>query len=228
MGADRSLAGLDRRIHSDDDLDHLKALPHLARLVRVCWETRPPSRPNRASAAPVGARARVPGPLVRPEPPLLHHLHRPAPRARRARDPSAAARRRAAGRLGPPRLRGRRRDPRDLELRRLLIVRGPNAGHSRGAHDQRRRDTVHQDAGVSVLYHRDLPSGHLDASRGRRAPPGQPTRQRSRQAERGRPRPWVAQDLHQQEPGYLGGWPGDGGQGGLPPHRGRGGRSCRL
>ena len=33
-----ALAGLDRRIHSDDDLDHLKAVPHLARLVRVCWE----------------------------------------------------------------------------------------------------------------------------------------------------------------------------------------------
>jgi hypothetical protein len=33
-----ALAGLDRRIQSDDDLDHLKAVPHLARLVRVCWE----------------------------------------------------------------------------------------------------------------------------------------------------------------------------------------------
>jgi hypothetical protein len=33
-----ALAGLDRRIHHDDDLDHLKAVPHLARLVRVCWE----------------------------------------------------------------------------------------------------------------------------------------------------------------------------------------------
>jgi hypothetical protein len=33
-----ALAGLDRRIHADDDLDHLKAVPHLARLVRVCWE----------------------------------------------------------------------------------------------------------------------------------------------------------------------------------------------
>jgi hypothetical protein len=33
-----ALAGLDRRIHSGDDLDHLKAVPHLARLVRVCWE----------------------------------------------------------------------------------------------------------------------------------------------------------------------------------------------
>jgi hypothetical protein len=33
-----ALAGLDRRIHSDDDLDHLKAVPHLARLVRTCWE----------------------------------------------------------------------------------------------------------------------------------------------------------------------------------------------
>jgi hypothetical protein len=33
-----ALVGLDRRIHHDDDLDHLKAVPHLARLVRVCWE----------------------------------------------------------------------------------------------------------------------------------------------------------------------------------------------
>jgi hypothetical protein len=33
-----ALVGLDRRIHSDDDLDHLKVVPHLARLVRVCWE----------------------------------------------------------------------------------------------------------------------------------------------------------------------------------------------
>jgi hypothetical protein len=33
-----ALAGLDRRIHADDDLDRLKAVPHLARLVRVCWE----------------------------------------------------------------------------------------------------------------------------------------------------------------------------------------------
>jgi hypothetical protein len=33
-----ALVGLDRRIHADDDLDHLKAVPHLARLVRVCWE----------------------------------------------------------------------------------------------------------------------------------------------------------------------------------------------
>jgi hypothetical protein len=33
-----AFAGLDRRIHSDDDLDYLRAVPHLARLVRVCWE----------------------------------------------------------------------------------------------------------------------------------------------------------------------------------------------
>jgi hypothetical protein len=33
-----AFAGLDRRIHHDDDLDHLKVVPHLARLVRVCWE----------------------------------------------------------------------------------------------------------------------------------------------------------------------------------------------
>jgi hypothetical protein len=33
-----ALVGLDRRIHHDDDLDHLKVVPHLARLVRVCWE----------------------------------------------------------------------------------------------------------------------------------------------------------------------------------------------
>jgi hypothetical protein len=33
-----AFAGLDRRIHADDDLAHLKAVPHLARLVRVCWE----------------------------------------------------------------------------------------------------------------------------------------------------------------------------------------------
>jgi len=34
-----ALAGLDRRIHADDDdLAHLKVVPHLARLVRVCWE----------------------------------------------------------------------------------------------------------------------------------------------------------------------------------------------
>jgi hypothetical protein len=41
IGASKSteaLAGLDRRIHADDDLDHLKAVPHLARLVRVFWE----------------------------------------------------------------------------------------------------------------------------------------------------------------------------------------------
>jgi hypothetical protein len=41
IGASKSteaLAGLDRRIHADDDLDHLKAVPHLARLVRTCWE----------------------------------------------------------------------------------------------------------------------------------------------------------------------------------------------
>jgi hypothetical protein len=33
-----AVAGLDRRIHHDDDLNHLKAVPHLARLVRICWE----------------------------------------------------------------------------------------------------------------------------------------------------------------------------------------------
>jgi Replication initiator protein, pSAM2 len=33
-----ALVGLDRRIRHDDDLDHLKVVPHLARLVRVCWE----------------------------------------------------------------------------------------------------------------------------------------------------------------------------------------------
>jgi hypothetical protein len=66
-----------------------------------------------------------------------------------------------------------------LAARGLLIVCGPTAGYSQGAHDQRRLDTVHKDAGVSVLHHRHLPSGYLDASRGRQAPPGQPTRQRS-------------------------------------------------
>jgi hypothetical protein len=41
IGASKSteaLAGLDRPIHADDDLDHLKAVPHLARVVRTCWE----------------------------------------------------------------------------------------------------------------------------------------------------------------------------------------------
>jgi hypothetical protein len=33
-----ALVGLDRRIDAADDLDHLKVVPHLARLVRVCWE----------------------------------------------------------------------------------------------------------------------------------------------------------------------------------------------
>jgi hypothetical protein len=66
-----------------------------------------------------------------------------------------------------------------LAARALLIVCGPTAGHSQGAHNQRRLDTVYKDAGVSVLHHRHLPSGYLDASRGRQAPPGQPTRQRS-------------------------------------------------
>ena len=47
---------------------------------------------------------------------------------------------------------------------------GQPRGHSRGAHDQRRPDTVDQNAGVSVLHHCDLPSGHLDASRGGGAP----------------------------------------------------------
>jgi hypothetical protein len=47
---------------------------------------------------------------------------------------------------------------------------GANRGPLPGAHDQRRLDTVDQNAGVSVLHHCDLPSGHLDASRGRGAP----------------------------------------------------------
>jgi hypothetical protein len=115
-----------------------------------------------------------------------------------------------------------------LAARALLIVCGPTAGHSQGAHDQRRLDTVHKDAGVSVLHHRHLPSGHLDASRGRQAPAGQPTRQRSCQAERGRPGPRAAHDLHQQQPGDLGGRPGHGGQGGPPPRHSRYGRSGQL
>jgi hypothetical protein len=81
-----------------------------------------------------------------------------------------------------------------------------------------------QHAGVSVLHHCDPSSGHLHASRGRWAPSGQP----ACQAERGRPRPRAAQDLHQQQSGDLGGGPGDGSQRGPRPRRGHGGRSGRL
>jgi hypothetical protein len=57
------------------------------------------------------------------------------------------------------------------------------------------------------------------AEAGGRLPARQRVSDRARPSAAGRPRPWVAQDLRQQESGYLGGWPGDGGQGGLPPHR---------
>jgi len=112
--------------------------------------------------------------------------------------------------------------------RALLILCGPGVGPLPDAHDQRRLDMVDQGAGVRLLHHCDPPSGHLDATRGRRAPLGEPTRQRSCQPQRGRPRPRAAQDLHQQQPGYLRGGPGDGGQGGPPPRRGRCGGSGQL
>ena len=73
-------SGLDRRLTDADDLDHLDQLPG------ACGRARPgllgagrPPRAGRPAAAGVGAHARVRRPLVDQEPPLLHHLHRPAP-----------------------------------------------------------------------------------------------------------------------------------------------------
>jgi hypothetical protein len=89
-------------------------------------------------------------------------------------------------------------------------------------------DAVDHDAGASASYHRGLLGGHLGAGWGRWTPLDQPSRQRSCHVERGRPRPRVTQDLHQLQPRDLGGWPGDGGEDGPPPRRGRGGGPGQL
>jgi hypothetical protein len=72
-------SGLDRRLTDAADLDRLDQLPaHVAELVRSCWALggRPELDSLRLRAW--GAHARVPRALVDQEPPLFHHLHRPA------------------------------------------------------------------------------------------------------------------------------------------------------
>jgi hypothetical protein len=84
-------SGLDRRLGADD-LDHLEGL---------------------------GAHAGVPGSLVDQEPPLLDHLHRPAPGPGRLRQAPPGQGRRALGCLGPTRGRPGGDRGRLLGVRRL-------------------------------------------------------------------------------------------------------------
>ena len=85
-------SGLDRRL-GPDDLEHLDRLPaHVAELVRAAWELVAAPDLDRLRLQSLGAHAGLPGSLVDQEPPLLHHLHHPAPgpvtfaKRRRAKD----------------------------------------------------------------------------------------------------------------------------------------------
>ena len=112
-------SGLDRRLTADD-LDCLDKLPaHVAELVRAAWELG--GRPQleglrlRAWAHMLGFG----GPLVDQEPPLLHHLGRPASGPGRLRQAPPGPRRRAPGCLGAARGRPGRDRRRLLGVRRL-------------------------------------------------------------------------------------------------------------
>jgi hypothetical protein len=119
-------SGLDRRLTAPDDLEHLDGLPaHVAELVRAAWELGGRPRPGQPTAAGLGAHARVRRSLVDQEPPLLHHLHRPAPGPGRLRQAPPDPRRHPPGRLGPTRGRPSRHRRRLLGLRRFgLYERG--------------------------------------------------------------------------------------------------------
>jgi hypothetical protein len=108
-------AGCADRIIGPDITEAVDALEALRRelderLLTLLANRRTGTR--RAGAPPLGAHARLPGPLVHQEPSLLHDLHSPSPRRGRARQTAAARS------LGPPRHRGRHRHLRRVALRR--------------------------------------------------------------------------------------------------------------
>ncbi len=80
-----------------------------------------PPRAGRAAAKGMGAHARVPGPLVDQEPPLLHHDGRAAAGPGRLRQAPPGQGRRAAGCLGPARGRRPGGDRRLLGVRRRRL-----------------------------------------------------------------------------------------------------------
>jgi hypothetical protein len=82
--------GLDHRLR-EGDLAGLELPAHVAELVHACWELGARPSPGWAAVAGVGAHARVPGPLVDQEPPLLDHHDRSAPRPGRLRQARRAA-----------------------------------------------------------------------------------------------------------------------------------------
>jgi hypothetical protein len=79
---------LDHRI-SDGDLAELDVPAHVAELVRACWELGAHPGPREATAAEVGAHARLRRPLLIEEPPLLHDPRRATAGPGRLRHPAA-------------------------------------------------------------------------------------------------------------------------------------------
>ena len=122
---------LDTRLRTAEEIDELKVPEHVRRLVEACWRLGAQPHLAELAAAPLGAHARLPRPLLHPQPALLDHphlaAHRPGrPSARHRRGPPSRHGRGVAGR--PSR---RRRRPRQHRDHQPLAVRGQRVPHRR-------------------------------------------------------------------------------------------------